>query len=89
MIIMNVSQAKAKFLDLVRCAENNENIVIEKKGVRVAAVLPYREYADLRRVRDYLAMLRTYRVTRDAGLTAREVYEESRRELEARGSHDR
>ena len=89
MIIMNVSKAKAKFLDLVRYTENNENIVIEKKGIPVAAILPYREYVDLKRLRDYLAMRRIYHETKDAGLTAREVYEESRRELETRGGHER
>lgn len=83
-MIMNVSRAKAKFLDLIRRAENNEGTVIEKNGAPVAAVLSYREYADLKRVRDYLAMQKIYQAARDAGVTAREIYEESRRRLEAR-----
>ncbi|TDA67731.1 MAG: type II toxin-antitoxin system Phd/YefM family antitoxin [Clostridia bacterium] len=88
MMTINISRAKAEFLDLIRRAENNENVVIEKKGAPVAAVLSYNEYVDLKRVRDYLAMQKIYQVTKDAGITAREVYEESRRQLKTRGSGD-
>lgn len=89
MVTMNVTQAKARFLDLVRRAENNEATVIEKKGGPVAAVLPYGDYVKLKRVRDYLAMQKIHRAAKDAGVTAAELYEESRRELEARNVHDR
>lgn len=86
MMTINISRAKAEFLNLIRRAENNENVVIERKGVPVAAVLSYNEYVDLKRVRDYLAMQKIYEVTKNMGITAREVYEESRRQLKTRGS---
>lgn len=89
MVTVNVTRAKAGFLDLVRRAENNEATVIEKKGSPVAAVLPYREYVNLKRVRDYLAMQKIHQAAKDAGVTAWELYEESRRELEARNVHGR
>lgn len=31
MMTINISRAKAEFLDIIRRAENNENLVIEKK----------------------------------------------------------
>lgn len=49
-------------------------------------MLSYNEYVDLKRVRDYLAMQKIYQVTKNAGITAREVYKESRRQLKTRGS---
>lgn len=84
MMSINVSRAKANFLDIIRRAENNEDIVIEKKGYPVAAILSYREYTDLKRVRDYLAMQKIHQAARNTGITAREIYEESRRQLEAK-----
>ncbi|MBE3588170.1 MAG: type II toxin-antitoxin system prevent-host-death family antitoxin [Thermoanaerobacteraceae bacterium] len=85
---MTVSQGKTKFLELIRRAENNNGTLIEKKGIPVAAVLPYKEYVNLKRTQSYLAMMRFRQIAKDAGLTAQEIYEESRRELEARGSRE-
>ncbi|MCR4419318.1 MAG: type II toxin-antitoxin system prevent-host-death family antitoxin [Clostridia bacterium] len=85
---ISVSQAKARFLELVRRAENNEGAIVEKKGVPVAAVVPYREYARMRRIQSYLALRRLRRIAAGTGLTAEEIYRESRRELETRGTHE-
>lgn len=88
MMTMTVTQAKAKFLDLVRRTENNEGTIVEKKGIPVAVVLPYREYVNLKRMQSYSGMQRFRQIAKDAGLTASELHEESRRELEARGSRE-
>lgn len=82
MQVINVSQAKKGFLELVRRAEGQESVVIEKKGKPVAAILPYSEYLNLNRVRSYLAMQEISRGMGDSGITAREIYRESRQELE-------
>ncbi|KFD41157.1 hypothetical protein HX99_05670 [Peptococcaceae bacterium SCADC1_2_3] len=82
MLIMNVSQAKRSFLELIRRTEDQERVVIEKKGKPVAAILPYGEYINLNRVRSYLAMQEISQAMKDFGLTAEEVYRESRQELE-------
>lgn len=84
MMTINVSRAKAKFLEVIRRAEDSKNTIIEKKGVPVAAVLPYDEYINLTRIRNYLAMRRIYQITKKAGVTAQDILEESRRQLETR-----
>jgi len=88
MTIMNVSQAKARFLDVIREVENDKSVIIEKKGSPVAAVLSYKEYKSLRRMRDYLSMHNIFNLTKEAGISAAEIYRESRRHLESRCSDD-
>jgi hypothetical protein len=46
------------------------------------AILPYSDYLNLNRVRGYLTMQEIYRGMGDSGITAREIYRESRQELE-------
>ncbi|GAB6273595.1 MAG: hypothetical protein STSR0004_04580 [Peptococcaceae bacterium] len=82
MLVINVSQAKKSFLELIRRTEEKERVIIEKKGKPVAAILPYGEYVNLNRVRSYLAMQEISQAMKDTGLTAEEVYRKSRQELE-------
>lgn len=82
MLIINVSQAKRSFLELIRRTEDQERVIIEKRGKPVAAILPYGEYVNLNRLRSYLAVQEISRAMKDSGLTAEEVYWESRQELE-------
>lgn len=84
MVAITVSQARKSFLELVRRVEKDGNIVIKKKGEPVAAVIPYSEYLNLSRVRSYLAMQDLSRTFKDSGLTAGEVFRESRKALEQR-----
>lgn len=84
MLTVSVSEAKAKFLELIRQAQNDESIVVQKNGAPVAAILPYKDYVNLERVKAYIAMQELSRVTKESGVTAQEVYQESRRQLERR-----
>jgi len=84
MLTMNVSQAKEQFLEVIRQVEDRENVVLEKSGKPVAALLPYEEYASLRRIKNFLAMQELYAAMEDAGITAREIYQDSHKELETR-----
>jgi prevent-host-death family protein len=84
MLTINVSQAKKMFLELVRRVEQKESVIIEKKGIPVATLLPYNEYINLNRIKSYLAMLELSRTLEGSGVTAQEIYQESRQELESR-----
>ncbi|MGB9848820.1 MAG: type II toxin-antitoxin system Phd/YefM family antitoxin [Moorellaceae bacterium] len=84
MMSFNVTQAKESFLDLIRKVEEWESVILEKRGKPVAALLPYEEYATLSRVKNYLAMQEISEAVKDSGITAREIFCDSRKELEAR-----
>ncbi|OIQ55620.1 type II toxin-antitoxin system Phd/YefM family antitoxin [Neomoorella thermoacetica] len=87
MLTMNVSQAKEQFLEVIRQVEDWESVVLEKKGKPVAALLPYEEYTSLCRIKNFLAMQELYAAMKDSGITAREIYQDSHRELETREEH--
>ena len=82
---MSVSQAKTHFLEIARKAENQESVVVEKKGEPVLVIIPYQEYLNLERMKHLLAVRDLSNILKDTGLTASELHRESRKELE----HDR
>ncbi|QGP93359.1 Antitoxin Phd_YefM, type II toxin-antitoxin system [Neomoorella glycerini] len=84
MMSLNVTQAKESFLDLIRRVEGWESVILEKRGKPVAALLPYEEYANLSRIKNYLAMQEISEAMKDSGITAEEIFQASRQELEAR-----
>lgn len=82
---MSVSQAKTYFLEIARKAEERESIIVEKKGEPVLVIVPYQEYLNLERMKHFLAVRDLSNILENTGLTASELYRESRKELE----HDR
>ncbi|WP_258359736.1 type II toxin-antitoxin system Phd/YefM family antitoxin [Moorella sulfitireducens] len=84
MLTINVTQAKEQFLEIIRQVEDWESVVLEKRGKPVAALLPYEEYASLRRIKNFLDMQELSAALKDAGITAKEIYQDSRKELETR-----
>ncbi|MBI4837790.1 MAG: type II toxin-antitoxin system Phd/YefM family antitoxin [Nitrospirae bacterium] len=89
MITKNVTivDGKKDFTSLIKNAvAKNEDIVITRHGKPVAALLPYKEYTDLKKLRTYLKMLEFSSELRKTGIKAKDVFKESRKELESRNS---
>jgi len=83
--IVTISDGKKDFTVLIKeSAAKNEDIVITKRGHPVAALLPYKEYTDLKKLRTYLKMLEISTEMRKTGIKAKDVYTASRKELEGR-----
>lgn len=57
-------------------------ITITKRGQPVGILLAPDEYEQLRRVQAYLQLLRLSRSLQNSGVTAKELFESSRQELE-------
>lgn len=51
----------------------------------VAAILPYKEYIILDRIRSYISLQELSKALKDFAITVKEVYTESKAELENRG----
>ena len=79
---MSVSQAKTYFLEIARRAEEQESIIVEKKGEPVLVIIPYQEYLNLERMKHFLAVKDLSNILKDSGITASELHRESRRDLE-------
>jgi prevent-host-death family protein len=59
-------------------------VVITRRGQPVGVLVSYVEYEDLRRIRAYLKMIRLAQSLSQSGVTATELFQWSRSELEAR-----
>ena len=84
--IVTISDGKKDFTALIKeSVAKNEDIVITKRGHPVAALLPYKEYPDLKKLRTYQKMLEISKKMQKTGIKAKDVYAASKRELEGRG----
>lgn len=82
---VSVAEAKQALTRLLREAEDRqEEIIVTRRGTPFMVILPYGEYQRLERLRAYLEMVRISEELKDLGISAAEIYEESRRELEER-----
>ncbi len=82
---VTISDGKKDFTSLIKkSVAKNEDIVITKRGQPVAALLPYKEYTNLRKLRTYLKMLEISTEIQKTGIKANDVYAASRKELEER-----
>jgi len=62
--------------------------VITRLNVPDAAIISYEDYVKFKRMQAYLGIVRISQQLHGSGLNAREIYEESRRELEERGERE-
>lgn len=83
MLKMSIAEAKSGLSDLLKQARSGP-VIVTRRGRPDAVILPYGEYERLQRLRAYTRMARLARELGEVGVTATELYEESRRELEER-----
>jgi prevent-host-death family protein len=84
--IVTISDGKKDFTSLVKeTVSKNEDIVITKRGQPVAALLPYKEYSNLKKLKTYLKMLQISAEMHKTNIKAKDIYAASKKELERRG----
>ncbi|GFP29548.1 hypothetical protein HKBW3S44_01585 [Candidatus Hakubella thermalkaliphila] len=82
---VTIAEGKKSFTRLVRqTQEGKEGVVITKRGEPVAAIIPFEEYRRQQKMEAFLELLELRRRLASSGVTARELYEQSRKELEER-----
>jgi len=78
-----IVEGKRDFTSIVKkVSEDAEDIVITKRGKPVVVLLSYKEYKEIKRLRSYLKMLQISESLKKCEITATQIYEESRKELE-------
>jgi prevent-host-death family protein len=80
---VSISEAKSGFSELLKRAQK-EPVIVTRRGEPDAVILPFDEYERLRQLRAHLSIVRLSRELEGAGVTATELYEASRKELEGR-----
>ena len=82
-VTVSIAEAKSGFSELLRRAQK-EPVIVTRRGKPDAVILPFEEYERLRRLRAYSSMVRLSHELKGVGVTATELYEASRKELEGR-----
>ncbi len=80
---VSISEAKSSFSALLKRAQK-ELVIVTRRGEPDAVLLPFEEYERLRRLRAYSSMIRLSHELKGIGITASELYDASREELEGR-----
>ncbi len=82
---VSVAEAKRDLTKILREAQKKRmEIVVTRRGKPFMVILPYEDYERLERLRSYVSMVRISEQLKDAKISAAEIFEESRRELEER-----
>jgi len=79
-----IALAKKEFSRILRETRKGP-VIITRRGQPDIVLLAYADYERLRRLQAFQQVLRLANELRDKGVTATELYEVSRRELEERG----
>lgn len=83
---VTIAEGKRDFSRLIKdAAEGKEDIVVTKRGKPMAVIVPYGEYQHSKKVEAHQKILESRSSFVKAGVSADEVYRESRKELEGRG----
>lgn len=79
---MSVSEAKKGFTSILKSVEEGQTAIITRRGEPVGAMIGFEEFQNLRKLRAYKSVLDLSLELSDCGITAAELYRQSRRELE-------
>ena len=80
---VTITQGKKDFTGIVRkVIENEKDFIVTKRGEPVAVLISYENYKDTKRLRNYLKMLEISEKLKDRDITASQIYEQTRKELE-------
>jgi prevent-host-death family protein len=82
---VSIAEARREFTKLVQLADRGEEeIIVTKRGKPTVVLVPYEQYEQFLRLQADLKLDRLVASLRGRGLRARELYEESRAQLEER-----
>lgn len=80
---VSIAEGKKKFSRLINdTIEKKEKIIVTRRGIPVAVIVPYQEYEQSIRIDGYRQIMEARKVFSKAGIEADDVYRESRNELE-------
>ena len=82
-IEISIAQGKKEFTKIIRDSSQGEgNIIITKRGTPAAVIMSFDAYQKLKRRAIYAELMGLRKRLSQSGVSAQEVYQESRRMLE-------
>ncbi|MGB6867200.1 MAG: type II toxin-antitoxin system Phd/YefM family antitoxin [Candidatus Aminicenantaceae bacterium] len=81
--IVSIAEGKKRFSSLVGDAlEEKKEFIVTKRGKPVAVIIPYDKYKQTKRLDGYKKILDAREAFSKSGVSADEVFKESKRQLE-------
>jgi len=85
MLKINITEGKRDFTKIIQSLEKRDKeVIITKRGKPVAVIISYEQYRSLKRLSDWVDMVKIAERIKKKGLKAKDLYEASRKELEER-----
>ena len=85
MLKVNITEGKRDFTKIIQSLEKRDKeVIITKRGKPVAVIISYEQYRSLKRLSDWVDMVKIAERIKKKGLKAKDLYEASRKELEER-----
>jgi prevent-host-death family protein len=82
---VSISEGKKGFSRLIENThKKKEEIVVTKRGKPIAVIVPFEEYQRSKRVEGFRKILEAREIFLKTGLTAKDIFKESRKQLEKR-----
>ena len=82
---VSIAEGKKGFSRLIEdTSKKKEEIIVTKRGKPIAVIVPFEEYQRSKRVEGFRKILEAREVFLKTGLTADDVFKESRKQLEKR-----
>ena len=81
-IEISIAESKKDFTKLIRdTAQDNKHIIITRRGNPAAVIVSYNDYKKLKRLAQYADLIKLRNKFKNSGVSAAEVYEESKKML--------
>jgi len=84
MLKVNITEGKRDFTKIIQSLKKDKEVIITKRGKPVAVIITYEQFKNLKRLSDWVSMLKIAEKMQKKGVKAKELYEASRKELEER-----
>jgi len=85
MLKINITEGKRDFTKIIQSLEKRDKeVIVTKRGKAVAVIISYEQYRSLKRLSDWVDMVKIAERIKKKGLKAKDLYEASRKELEER-----
>jgi prevent-host-death family protein len=82
---ISIAEGKKGFSRFIEDASRDmEEIIVTKRGKPVAVIMPYEKYQQTMKTEGYRKIMEARQVFSKTGLSAADIYKESRKELEKR-----
>lgn len=81
----SIAEGKKNFSKIIKASEEKkQEIIIARRGKPVAVIIPYQEHKRKKKTEALRTIEETRAIYHQTGISPKEIYEKSRRELESK-----